>query len=209
VAGLDDVERALAGAVRAAAAQRRTTGHEREAILRRAGDIADTRVDELAAIISAETGKAISEARAEAGRAGDLLRLSGFEGTQLYGDTLPLDAGAGAGLNRLGFTLRQPCGVVVAITPFNLSAAAGPAQDRSGTRGRQRGRAQARSPDAADRAEAGRDPARGRSRARRDLVRDRSRWRARHRPGQRPTRAQDQLHRQHRDRRRPSRASPA
>ena len=55
VAGLDDVERALAGAVRGAAAQRRTTGHEREAILRRAGDIADTRVDELAATISAET----------------------------------------------------------------------------------------------------------------------------------------------------------
>ena len=47
------------------------------------------------------------------------IRLSAFEGTQLYGDTLPLDAGAGAGLNRLGFTLRQPCGVVVAITPFN------------------------------------------------------------------------------------------
>ena len=62
VAGLDDVERALAGAVRGAAAQRRTTGHEREAILRRAGDIADARVDELAATISAETGKAIGEA---------------------------------------------------------------------------------------------------------------------------------------------------
>src|SRR5919107_1220454 len=119
VAGLGDVERALAGAVRGAAAQRRTTGHEREAILRRAGDIADSRVDELAATICAETGKAIGEGRAEAGGAGDLLRLSGFEGTQIYGDTLPLDAGAGAGLNRLGFTLRQPCGVVVAITPFN------------------------------------------------------------------------------------------
>ena len=75
-------------------------------------------MDDLAATISAETGKAIGEARAEAGRAGDLLRLSGFEGSQLYGDTLPLDA-AGRGLNRLGFTLRQPCGVVVAITPFN------------------------------------------------------------------------------------------
>src|ERR1700755_3294321 len=119
VAGLDDVERALARAARGAARQRRTTGHEREAILRRAGDLADQRVQELAATISRESGKAIAEARAEAGRAGDLLRLSGFEGTQLYGDSLPLDAGAGAGLHRLGFTLRQPCGVVVAITPFN------------------------------------------------------------------------------------------
>src|SRR6266536_2154964 len=119
VATADDVDRAIAAAVRGAAQQRRTTGHEREAILRRAGDIADTRVEELAAAISSESGKAITEARAEAARAGDLLRLSGFEGSQLYGDSLPLDAGAGAGLHRLGFTLRQPCGVVVAITPFN------------------------------------------------------------------------------------------
>jgi glyceraldehyde-3-phosphate dehydrogenase (NADP+) len=119
VAALADVERALASAVRGAAGQRRTTGHEREAILRRAGDLADARVEDLATTISRESGKAIAEARAEAGRAGDLLRLSGFEGTQLYGDSLPLDASAGAGLHRLGFTLRQPCGVVVAITPFN------------------------------------------------------------------------------------------
>src|SRR3954449_3590666 len=119
VGTLEDVERALASAVRGAAHQRRTTGHEREAILRRAGDLADARVEDLAATISRESGKAIAEARGEAGRAGDLLRLSGFEGTQLYGDSLPLDAGAGAGLGRLGFTLRQPCGVVVAITPFN------------------------------------------------------------------------------------------
>src|SRR3954452_22882153 len=108
VAGLDDVERALAGAVRGAAAQRRTTGHEREAILRRAGDVADTRVDELAGSISAETGKAIGEARAEAGRAGDLLRLSGFEGTQLYGDTLPLDAGVCVSLNPTRASARLP-----------------------------------------------------------------------------------------------------
>ena len=115
----DDVDQAIEAAVRGAARQRRTTGHEREAILRRAGDIADTRVEDLARTISAESGKAIGEARGEASRAGDLLRLSGFEGSQLYGDSLPLDAGAGAGLHRLGFTLRQPCGVVVAITPFN------------------------------------------------------------------------------------------
>src|SRR5919107_5218653 len=119
VATTADVERAIASAVRGAAGQRSTTGHEREAILRRAGDIADARVDELAATISRESGKAIAEARAEASRAGDLLRLSGFEGSQLYGDSLPLDASPGAGLHRLGFTLRQPCGVVVAITPFN------------------------------------------------------------------------------------------
>src|SRR3954467_13435646 len=119
VGTLEDVERALGSAVRGAAHQRRTTGHEREAILRRAGDLADARVEDLAATISAESGKAITEARAEAGRAGDLPRLSAFEGPRLYGDSLPLDASAGAGLHRLGFTLRQPCGVVVAITPLD------------------------------------------------------------------------------------------
>ncbi len=36
----------------------------------------------------------------------------------MHGETLPLDAAPG-GEDKLGFTLRQPCGVVVAVTPFN------------------------------------------------------------------------------------------
>jgi glyceraldehyde-3-phosphate dehydrogenase (NADP+) len=48
----------------------------------------------------------------------DLLRLCAFEGTQVRGDSLPLDAQSGA-QGKLGFTLRVPCGIVVAITPFN------------------------------------------------------------------------------------------
>jgi glyceraldehyde-3-phosphate dehydrogenase (NADP+) len=122
VADVSDVDRAIAGAVRGAKHQRQLTGYEREAILRRAGDIADSRVDDLARTISLETGKPIVEATAEASRVGHVLRLSGFEGSQLYGDSLPLDAAPGAGSHRLGFTLRQPCGVVVAITPFNFPA---------------------------------------------------------------------------------------
>jgi glyceraldehyde-3-phosphate dehydrogenase (NADP+) len=122
VAGDGDVDRAVAGAVRGAKHQRRLSAYEREAILRRAGDIADARVDDLARTISHETGKPISEARGEASRVGDLLRLSGFEGSQLYGESLPLDAAPNGGTNRLGFTLRQPCGVIVAITPFNFPA---------------------------------------------------------------------------------------
>src|SRR5918995_2061761 len=72
--------------------------------------------------ISAETGKTITEASGEAGRSGALIRLAGFEGTQLYGEGLPLDANPGTGQDKLGFTLRQPCGVVVAIAPFNYPA---------------------------------------------------------------------------------------
>ena len=114
-----NIERALAAAVRGAERQRRTPAYDRQAILLRAADLADERVGDLARTISLESGKLLAEATGEASRAGELLRLAAFEGAHLYGDSLPLDAHRGAGLGRLGFTLRQPCGVVVAITPFN------------------------------------------------------------------------------------------
>src|SRR5918996_1088740 len=121
-AGLDDVELALQAAERGAAIWRRTPGHERMRILLRAAELADERTAQIAATISAENGKTITEATTEAGRSGDLIRLSAFEGAQLYGDALPLDANPGTGQDKIGFTLRQPCGIVVAITPFNYPA---------------------------------------------------------------------------------------
>ncbi len=122
VAGPEDVEAALQAAERGAATWRRTPAHERMRVLLRAAELADERAAKIAGIISAETGKTITEATAEAGRSGDLIRLAAFEGTQLYGETLPLDANRGTGLDKVGFTMRQPCGVVVAITPFNYPA---------------------------------------------------------------------------------------
>jgi glyceraldehyde-3-phosphate dehydrogenase (NADP+) len=119
VAAVADTDRALAAAERGAAVWRETPGHARLDVLIRAAALVDERVDEIAALLSAENGKTITEARGEVGRAGDMIRLAGYEGTQLYGDTLPLDAHRGTGLDKLGFTVRQPCGVVVAITPFN------------------------------------------------------------------------------------------
>jgi glyceraldehyde-3-phosphate dehydrogenase (NADP+) len=119
VADVADAERALAAAERGAAVWRETPGHARLDVLIRAAALVDERVEEIAALLSAENGKTITEARGEVGRAGDMIRLAGYEGTQLYGDTLPLDAHRGTGLDKLGFTLRQPCGIVVAITPFN------------------------------------------------------------------------------------------
>jgi acyl-CoA reductase-like NAD-dependent aldehyde dehydrogenase len=119
-AGLDDVELALQAAEHGAATWRGTPAHERMRILLKAAQLADERTPQIAATISAENGKTITEATVEAGRSGDLIRLSAFEGTQLYGDTLPLDANKGTGFDKLGFTIRQPVGVVVAITPFNF-----------------------------------------------------------------------------------------
>ena len=122
VAGTDDVEAALRAAAHGAQTWRHTPAHERMRILLRAAELADQRAAETARTISAETGKTITEATTEAGRSGELIRLAAFEGTQLYGDTLPLDANPGTGQDKVGFTLRQPCGIVVAITPFNYPA---------------------------------------------------------------------------------------
>jgi acyl-CoA reductase-like NAD-dependent aldehyde dehydrogenase len=122
VAGPADVEAALAAAQRGAEIWRRTPAHERMGVLLRAAELADERAAQTARTISAETGKTITEATAEAIRSGELIRLAAFEGTQLYGETLPLDANRGTGQDKVGFTMRQPCGVVVAITPFNYPA---------------------------------------------------------------------------------------
>src|SRR5919108_1382814 len=122
VAALSDVRAALDRTQAGAATWRRTPAHERMRILLRAAELADQRAEQTAQVISLEAGKTITEARGEAARSGDLIRLAAFEGTQLYGDALPLDANRGTGLDKLGFTIHQPWGVVVAITPFNYPA---------------------------------------------------------------------------------------
>src|SRR5690242_693514 len=122
VASADDVRTALDRAEAGAATWRRTPAHERMRILLRAAELADERTAQIAATLSAENGKTITEPTTEAGRSGDLIRLSAFEGTQLYGETLPLDANTGTGFDKIGFTVRQPVGIVVAITPFNFPA---------------------------------------------------------------------------------------
>ncbi len=114
-----DVEGALASAVVGAAEMRRTTGYQRYEILHRASELMRARVDELGRLISQEEGKTLAEGRTEALRATETMELSAEEAKRISGEVLPLD-GASAGAGKLGFTLRVPCGVVVAITPFNF-----------------------------------------------------------------------------------------
>lgn len=114
-----DAEAAITVAVEGAALWRGTPAHQRTAILLKAASIADERIESLARTISSEMGKSIREARGEATRAGEIIRLSAFEGSQRYGQSLPLDANLGTGFDKIGFTIPQPVGVVVAITPFN------------------------------------------------------------------------------------------
>ncbi len=114
----DQVHQALAAAEKGAAAMAKLTAYDRTQILMRTADLFSSKVEDFARTVSMEEGKPLSESRGEAGRMADLLRLSAFEGSQVRGETLPLDAQS-ATRGKLGFTLRVPCGVVVAISPFN------------------------------------------------------------------------------------------
>ncbi len=121
VAGVADAEAALAAAVEGARAMRALPAYERSEILRRAADAIEAAVPALARTIALEVGKPLLEATNEAKRIPDLLRVSAAEGARMHGETVPVDAAAG-GAGKLAFTLRQPCGIVVAITPFNYPA---------------------------------------------------------------------------------------
>jgi glyceraldehyde-3-phosphate dehydrogenase (NADP+) len=114
-----DVEEALQGAAEGAAIMRAMSAHERSSILRRASELLAEQQEEMARIISLEEGKVLPESRIEASRAGDIFETSAEEAKRLTGEVIPLDAAPG-GTGKFGFTLRVPCGVVVAVTPFNF-----------------------------------------------------------------------------------------
>src|SRR5689334_6741415 len=71
VADVADVRAAIDRAEAGAVTWRRTPAHQRMRILLRAADLADERSEQTALLISAEAGKAITEARGEASRSGD------------------------------------------------------------------------------------------------------------------------------------------
>jgi glyceraldehyde-3-phosphate dehydrogenase (NADP+) len=115
----DDVDAALSTLVSGAQIMRRIPAYERSQILRRAADLMFARVEELARTISSEEGKVLAESRVEAKRAAEVIALSAEEARRIAGDMVPLD-GADNGAHKLGFTLRVPCGIVAAVTPFNF-----------------------------------------------------------------------------------------
>ena len=118
-ASASDVETALAAMVEGASVMRKLTAYERFTMLRKASEIMNQRQEELAQTICAEGGKVIAEARFEAGRAAQTIEVSAEEAKRLSGEVLPMDGGEGV-VGKFGFTLRVPCGVVAAVTPFNF-----------------------------------------------------------------------------------------
>jgi glyceraldehyde-3-phosphate dehydrogenase (NADP+) len=114
-----DVDRALTTLTAGAATMRTLSAYERGRILDRAATLMFERVEELARTISQEEGKILAESRMEARRAAEVIRISAEEARRLAGEMIPVD-GAENGQGKLGFTLRVPCGIVAAITPFNF-----------------------------------------------------------------------------------------
>ena len=91
---------------------------ERGAVLERAAGMMEGRQDEFVRTMQMEAGFTASDAAGEVRRCIQTLKLSAEEARRLAGDVIPL-AGAPQQAGRIGFTLRVPLGVVVAITPFN------------------------------------------------------------------------------------------
>jgi acyl-CoA reductase-like NAD-dependent aldehyde dehydrogenase len=91
---------------------------ERGAILERAAALLEPRTDELVRTMQMEAGFTAADAGGEVRRCIQTLKLSAEEARRLAGEVIPL-SGAPQQAGRVGFTLRVPLGVVVAITPFN------------------------------------------------------------------------------------------
>ncbi|QDT66047.1 aldehyde dehydrogenase family protein [Calycomorphotria hydatis] len=114
-----DVERAITTLVDGARTMRSMTAYRRAEILFKAVELLSQRRDEFGETISSEEGKPLAEGKGEANRSIETLQLSAEEAKRLTGETVPMDA-ASNGAGRVGFTMRVPCGVVAAITPFNF-----------------------------------------------------------------------------------------
>ena len=116
--GVAETRRAIEAASVALPAWAKKTAKERAVILRRWYDLMIAHQDDLAAIMTAEQGKPLAESKAEILYAASFIEWFGEEGKRLYGDVIP-----GHQADKRILVLRQPVGVVAAITPWNFPAA--------------------------------------------------------------------------------------
>ncbi|MDE2827777.1 MAG: aldehyde dehydrogenase family protein [Bacteroidota bacterium] len=93
----------------------RMSGQERASILNATADLIDTHNDDLARLETLESGKPITQAKAEMNAAADLWRYAATLARHTCGE-----AYNSLGENKLGLVLREPAGVVGMITPWNF-----------------------------------------------------------------------------------------
>jgi acyl-CoA reductase-like NAD-dependent aldehyde dehydrogenase len=118
-AGPEQVNAAIEAALEAFPKMRAMSRHDRSSILYRAHAILKERADEMARAVSSEAGKPIREARMEVERGLFTLLFSAEESHRLHGEEIPMDAHPG-GRGKTGLAIREPLGVIAAITPFNF-----------------------------------------------------------------------------------------
>ncbi|MCB0716840.1 MAG: NAD-dependent succinate-semialdehyde dehydrogenase [Bacteroidetes bacterium] len=110
-----DTKRAIAAAEEAFRTWRSTTVLERSRILRRWNDLVIENVDELARLLTTEMGKPVKEAAGEIRYGASFIEWFAEEARRVYGDVIPASAEG-----RRIVVIKQPVGVVGAITPWNF-----------------------------------------------------------------------------------------
>jgi succinate-semialdehyde dehydrogenase / glutarate-semialdehyde dehydrogenase len=123
----NETRRAIEAAKKAFSDWRRKPAKERSILLRRWHDLIMSNVDDLGALMTAEQGKPLAEAKGEVAYAASFIEWFGEEAKRVYGDTIPSPWS-----DRRLVVIKQPIGVCAAITPWNFPAAmiarkAGPA----------------------------------------------------------------------------------
>ncbi len=116
--GTDETRRAIEAAKRALPAWSAKSAKERGKILRRFADLMTANAEDLGKIMTAEQGKPLAEAKGEVGYAASFYEWFAEEGRRIYGDIIPSPAP-----DKRLLAMRQPVGVVGAITPWNFPAA--------------------------------------------------------------------------------------
>lgn len=110
-----DVTAAIDAAAAAAKGWARLSAPARGAILLKAAEAIERRVEQIAQDMTAEMGKPLRESRGEAGRGAAILRYFGSEGWRAQGELFQQTLSGGDVITR-----RRPLGVVGMITPWNF-----------------------------------------------------------------------------------------
>ena len=118
-AGPAELERATVAAVEAFEATRRLGSYERRDALAHVAACIERDVDELATLLSQESGKPIRDAKVEVTRGALTFRTAAEEALRINGEWLPLDWSA-ANRGRHGIVRRYAIGPVAGISPFNF-----------------------------------------------------------------------------------------
>ena len=116
--GAAETERAVAAAHRAFSSWRARAAGERGALLQRWFELIMTHQEDLARLMTAEQGKPLAESRGEIAYAASFIEWFGQESRRAYGQVIP-----GHLADKRLVVLREPMGVVAAITPWNFPAA--------------------------------------------------------------------------------------